>query len=284
MTGRILIDEDEERIAAFVAKGLRAAGFTATVVGDGPATFHEAGSGGYDLLILDLGLPGEDGLSVLHRLRAARVTIPVVILSARDEVPDRVAGLTGGADDYVPKPFAFDELLARVRLRLHAERTPAATVCRAGRIAVDLRTRRAYVDDRAIDLTAREFALAELLVRHDGQVLSRQQILSHVWGLDFDPGSNVVDVYVRYQRRKLGAATIETVRGMATAWCRPRPGESVLIVGSPVPHRRRAGCRAWTSCHCYWASASTRRASRCSRTAATTAGTVGRSCRSRSSR
>lgn len=211
---RVLIVEDEVRIASFVEKGLRAAGFATTVAGDGATAYDEVRLGNHDLVILDLGLPGEDGFSVLRRLRRDGVATPVIILTARDEVADRVAGLEGGADDYVPKPFSFDELLARVRLRLRPEHEPELTALTAGRVSVDLRTRRAHVDGNAVDLSAREFALAELLVRHPGQVLSREQILSHVWGLDFDPGSNVVDVYIRYLRRKLGAETIQTVRGM----------------------------------------------------------------------
>jgi DNA-binding response OmpR family regulator len=214
VTGRILIAEDEARIASFVEKGLRAHGFTTRVAADGPTAAALARSGEFDLLILDIGLPGQDGFAVLSELRAAGIGLPVIVLTARDEVADRVAGLEGGADDYVPKPFAFDELLARVRLRLRGEPQPSATTVRAGGISLDLRTRRATVSGRPVELSAREFALAELFLRHPDQVLSREQILSHVWGLDFDPGSNVVDVYVRYLRRKLGAETIETVRGM----------------------------------------------------------------------
>lgn len=214
MASRILIAEDEARIASFVEKGLRANGFTTTIANDGTTAYTLAKSGAFDLVVLDIGLPGEDGFSVLRRLRAERVTIPVIILTARDEVADRVAGLEGGADDYVPKPFAFEELLARVRLRLYAEHVAEPTTLRAGAVTLDLRTRKATVGDKVVELSAREFALAELLVRHPDQVLSREQILSHVWGLDFDPGSNVVDVYIRYLRRKLGAETIATVRGM----------------------------------------------------------------------
>ncbi|MQA80652.1 MAG: response regulator [Streptosporangiales bacterium] len=214
MASRILIAEDEARIASFVEKGLRANGFTTTIATDGTTAYSLAKSGAFDLVVLDIGLPGEDGFSVLRRLRAERVTIPVIILTARDEVADRVAGLEGGADDYVPKPFAFEELLARVRLRLYADHVAEPTTLRAGAVVLDLRTRKATIGDKVVELSAREFALAELLVRHPDQVLSREQILSHVWGLDFDPGSNVVDVYIRYLRRKLGADTIATVRGM----------------------------------------------------------------------
>jgi DNA-binding response OmpR family regulator len=214
VTGRILIAEDEARIASFVEKGLRAHGFATTVAPDGPTAATLARSGEFDLLILDIGLPGQDGFAVLSGLRADGMGLPVIILTARDEVADRVAGLEGGADDYVPKPFAFDELLARVRLRLRGDAPPPASTVQAGRVSLDLRTRRATVAGRVVELSAREFALAELFLRHPDQVLSREQILSRVWGLDFDPGSNVVDVYVRYLRRKLGAETIETVRGM----------------------------------------------------------------------
>ncbi|WP_066361957.1 response regulator transcription factor [Herbidospora mongoliensis] len=210
---RILIAEDEDRIAAFLEKGLRASGFVTTVVTDGLAAYEHARAGDHDLLILDIGLPLSDGFTVLRRLRAARTEIPVIILTARDSVGDTVAGLEGGADDYIAKPFAFEELLARVRLRLRSERAPEATVLRVGDLALDLRTRRAHAGERSIDLSTREFALAEAFFRHPEQVLSREQLLSQVWGFDFDPGSNVVDVYVRYLRRKIGADRIETVRG-----------------------------------------------------------------------
>ncbi|WP_326635140.1 response regulator transcription factor [Streptosporangium sp. NBC_01755] len=210
---RILIAEDEARIVSFVEKGLRANGFVTAAVGDGIAAYDLASTGGFDLLILDIGLPLSDGFTVLRRLREAMVTIPVIILTARDSVSDTVAGLEGGADDYIAKPFAFEELLARVRLRLRADRTPEVTVLRVSDLSLDLRTRRAYVGERAVDLSTREFALAEIFCRHPDQVLTREQLLSHVWGFDFDPGSNVVDVYVRYLRRKIGVDRIETIRG-----------------------------------------------------------------------
>jgi len=211
---RILVAEDEPRIAAFVEKGLSAGGFAVTVVGDGPAAYDHALTGGFDLMVLDIGLPGMDGFAVLRKLRVERCPIPVIVLTARDSVQDTVAGLEGGADDYMPKPFRFEELLARVRLRLAPDRTAEPTVLAHGGLQLDLRTRRARVGGRTVDLSAREFAMAETFLRHPGQVLSREQLLSHVWGYDFDPGSNVVDVYVRYLRRKLGAERIVTVRGM----------------------------------------------------------------------
>ena len=214
MANRILIAEDEPRIASFLEKGLRANGFTTAVAGDGDEALARARSGEFDLLILDIGLPGRDGFSVLSELRRRDRRLPVVILTARDSVGDTVAGLEGGADDYVTKPFRFEELLARVRVRLRGDAAPEETVLRAGDVALDLRTRRASVDGRSVELTAREFTLAETFLRHPGQVLSREQLLSHVWGYDYDPGSNVVDVYVGYLRRKLGADRIRTVRGM----------------------------------------------------------------------
>jgi two-component system, OmpR family, copper resistance phosphate regulon response regulator CusR len=211
---RILIAEDEERIASFIEKGLRSNGFTTTVAGDGHQAIALARSGDFDLMILDLGLPGRDGADVLRELREWDRRTPVVILTARDGLTDKVAGLEAGADDYVTKPFRFEELLARVRVRLRDERAPEPTMLRAAGCALDLRTRRLLVEGRSMELTAREFALAETFFRHAGQVLSREQLLSNVWGYDYDPGSNVVDVYVGYLRKKIGEDRIATIRGM----------------------------------------------------------------------
>ena len=213
----ILIVEDEQRIASFIAKGLKAEGHQSTVVGDGHAGLDEAMSGLYDLVVLDIGLPGIDGFEVLDQLRSQGSKVPVVVLTARDSVTDTVEALEGGADDYMPKPFRFAELLARVRLRLRQSNDqpdgqPAHLS--AGAVTLDLRTRRAQVGGKVVDLSAREFRMAEFFLLNVGQVLSREQLLSHVWDYDFDPGSNVVDVYVGYLRKKLGAATIATVRGM----------------------------------------------------------------------
>jgi len=213
---RILLAEDEARIASFITRGLQAHEFTVTAVSDGQEALTLATHGDYDLLILDIGLPTLDGFEVLARLRGAGSDIPVIILTARDSVGDTVAGLEGGADDYLAKPFSFEELLARIRLRLR-ERTPGSggiSVLTHGDLSLDLHTRRVSVSGRSEDLSAREFAMLEMFMSHPGQVLSREQILSGVWGYDYDPGSNVVDVYVRYLRQKVGAARIETVRGM----------------------------------------------------------------------
>ena len=221
---RILIVEDEPRIASFLAKGLKADGFTTTVAEDGITGLDYALTGEFDLIVLDIGLPGMDGYEVLRRLQTERATLPVIVLTARDSVSDTVAALEGGAADYMPKPFRFDELRARVRLRLR-ETSAAATVddeLMAGPIRLDLRTREATVDGELVELSAREFKLAEVFLRNSGQVLSREQLLSHVWGYDFDPGSNVVDVYVGYLRKKLGSDAIVTVRGMGY---RLDPGE-----------------------------------------------------------
>ena len=212
---RVIVAEDEPRLASFLEKGLRANGFTVTIVADGAAAALIANDDDFDLLILDLGLPGKDGFTVLRELRARGQRLPTIILTARDDVDDKVAGLEGGADDYVTKPFKFEELLARVRARLRQE--PGGTepsTLRSGDIVLDPRTRRVAVDGRTEELSAREYTMLETFMRHPGQVLTREQLLSHVWGYDHDPGSNVVDVYVGYLRRKLGQQRIATVRGV----------------------------------------------------------------------
>ena len=210
----ILIAEDETRISSFVEKGLRAAGFATTVAATGPDALEHALGGSFDLVLLDIGLPGIDGFEVLRRLRERDTTLPVIMLTARTSLGDTVAGLDSGANDYMPKPFKFDELLARIRVRLRDAGQTSASSLSVGTVSLDLHTRRATVGETQVDLSAREFALAEEFLRHPDQVLSREQLLSRVWGIDFDPGSNVVDVYVRYLRDKLGAGVIETVRGM----------------------------------------------------------------------
>ncbi|MDX5318215.1 MAG: response regulator transcription factor [Actinomycetes bacterium] len=211
----ILVIEDEPGISTFVAKGLRSSGYQPTTVATGAEGLAHGVTGGYDLVVLDIGLPDIDGFEVLRRMRETGSRTPVIILTARASVTDTVAGLEGGADDYMAKPFRFEELLARVRLRLRST-APAedAVTLSLGDLSLDVRTRQATVAGRRVELSAREFALLETFLTHPEQVLSREQLLSRVWGYDFDPGSNVVDVYVRYLRRKIGAERLVTVRGM----------------------------------------------------------------------
>jgi len=209
----ILIVEDEPRISSFVEKGLRAAGYTCSVSADGGDALALAQSGDFDLILLDIGLPTMDGYELLRRLRVEDQVTPVIMLTARNSVEDTVVSLDSGANDYLAKPFKFDELLARIRIRIRDRPNQAATELHHGDIWMDLRTRRARSGTGQVDLSPREFALAEEFLKHPDQVLSREQLLSRVWGYDFDPGSNVVDVYVRYLRNKFGSESIETVRG-----------------------------------------------------------------------
>ena len=215
---QILIVEDEERIASFVAKGLRAEGHQPTVARDGSRGLEEALSGRFDLMVLDIGLPDIDGFEVLDQLRSQGSRMPVIVLTARDSVTDTVTALDGGADDYMAKPFRFAELMARIRLRLRSlaptDAAPTGDELVAGGLRLDRRTRRVAGPAGEVELSAREFALAEVFLLNPGQVLTREQLLDLVWGYDFDPGSNVVDVYVGYLRRKLGGSAITTVRGV----------------------------------------------------------------------
>lgn len=211
---RILIAEDEPRIAEFLERGLRSSGYSTLTVDDGELAASIARDDDFDLLILDIGLPTIDGIEVLSRIRKRGERMPVIVLTARTELDTTLAGFESGADDYVTKPFRFEELLARIRVRLRSEPTSEQTVLRVGDVSLDMRTRRAAVGERTVELTAREYSLLETFLRHPDQVLSREQLLSIVWGYDFDPGSNVVEVYVRYLRKKLGADVIETVRNM----------------------------------------------------------------------
>jgi DNA-binding response OmpR family regulator len=232
---RILIVEDEPGIASFLEKGLRAEGFTTMVVEDGFGAAAMARDDAFDLMILDLGLPGKDGREVLTEIRRRGERMPVIILTARKSVQDTVAGLEGGADDYVTKPFSFQEVLARVRVRLRETPTADTTIIEGGGVRLDLRTRKVEVAGSELDLSAREFSLAETLMRHAGQVLSREQLLSRVWGYDFEPGSNVVDVYVGYLRKKLGSDIIETVRGMGYRFVAPSARDDQLRGPSTYP-------------------------------------------------
>lgn len=210
---KLLVVEDEQRVASFLVKGLRANGYGVEWVSTGRDALRRAVDADVCMVILDLGLPDLDGLDVLESLRKRGATVPVLVLSARGRVNDRVKGLDLGADDYLAKPFAFEELLARIRANLRPRTDVSAGVLRAGGISVDQVRHEATVGGRTFSLSAREFALLQAFVGHPSQVLSRQELLSMAWDMDFDPGTNLVDVYVGYLRRKLGEALIETVRG-----------------------------------------------------------------------
>ena len=215
---RILVAEDDTVIADFVAQGLREAGFVVEVAATGPEGLRKAIGGGYDAAVIDVMLPGMDGLALIEALRTKKVQTPVLILSARHSVDDRVKGLQAGGDDYLTKPFAFAELLARVQALLRRSGgTPEPTRLTLGDLSLDLLSRRVERAGQVLDLRPREFALLEYLLRHPGRVLSKTMILSHVWGYSFDPGTNVVDVLVSRLRDKVdegfASKMIHTVRG-----------------------------------------------------------------------
>jgi DNA-binding response OmpR family regulator len=211
---RILVIEDEPRILGFLARGLEAEGFTVDTAGNGAAGLRRVRRNPYDLVLLDLLLPGVDGLTVLRELSREQPDLPVVIVSARSDLPTKLRGFGLGASDYLSKPFSFDELLARIRVALRqSRRVDGDHVMRAGALVLDLARREARIGEHATQLSDREFRLLHHLVEHAGEVISRERLLSEVWGYHFDPGSNVVDVCVRRLRKKLGAsAPIETVR------------------------------------------------------------------------
>lgn len=213
----ILVVEDEPGISSFVTKGLTSAGYNVTVVDKGADAISGALGGDYSLIVLDIGLPDMDGFEVLEQIRGQGATLPIIVLTARSSVEDTVSGLEQGADDYMSKPFRFEELLARIRLRLKTANSEDPTnmvQINVGGLHLDLRTRCATIDGEPVELSAREFTMLQAFMEHPDQVLSRSQLLDMVWGYDFDPGSNVVDVYVRYLRRKIGSERIVTVRGM----------------------------------------------------------------------
>jgi two-component system copper resistance phosphate regulon response regulator CusR len=210
---RILVIEDEPRILAFLARGLEAEGFTVDGSADGPGGLKRALDGRYDLVVLDLLLPGIDGLSVLRELQRRQPELPVVIVSARSDLPTKLRGFGLGASDYLSKPFSFYELLDRVRVHLRNHSRPEGSIVRAGDVTLDLSRRQARIGDHVAALSDREFRLLHHLVEHSGEVVSRERLLSEIWGFHFDPRSNVVDVCIRRLRQKLGpAAPIETVR------------------------------------------------------------------------
>jgi len=214
---RILVVEDEPAISEFVERGLRAAGYTVDCAGDGDTAEQLALGREYDLVLLDLLLPGKGGLDVLASIRGRDSQVPVIVLTALGAIEDRVRGLDAGASDYVVKPFSMEELLARVRAHLRRPHQTTADLLEVGDMRMDLRTRRVERCGQEVQLTTREFELLAYLMRHPGQVLSREQILSSVWGFDYEPGTNVLEVYISYLRTKLrqngSEAPIETVRG-----------------------------------------------------------------------
>jgi DNA-binding response OmpR family regulator len=223
---RILVVEDERTLAGFVEQSLEAAGYAVTVAHDGPQAELEALAGDYGLVLLDVMLPGKSGLEVLDAIRARKPELPVIMLTARGAIEQKVEGLDRGANDYVTKPFSFEELLARVRAQPRSPTQAEASALQVGDVRLDLRTRRVERDGHEVRLTAREFELLAYLARHPDQVLSREQILNAVWGYDFDPGTKVLEVYIGYLRRKLGASDgegpIETVRNVGYRLRAPR--------------------------------------------------------------
>src|SRR5215470_2671252 len=205
---RILVVEDDRKVARFVSQGLIEEGHAVEIAADGAEALDLAlGEPAYDLIVLDVMLPGRDGFGVLKALRDRKIAVPVLMLTARDSITDRVAGLDLGADDYLTKPFAFEEFLARVRALLRRrDTTTPSPVLRLADLSLDPATREVRRGSRRIELTAREYTLLEYFMRSPGRILSRPMLAQHVWGLDFDSESNVVDVYVGYLRRRIEAS------------------------------------------------------------------------------
>ena len=215
---RILVVEDEKKLAGFIRKGLEEHGFTVAVSHNGDEAYALARAESFDLLVLDIMLPGRDGLSILKGLRDRKNTVPVILVTARTEANERIQGLNLGADDYVAKPFFMDELVARVQAVLRRTSGEQLSVLRSGDLAVNLIAREVRLKNREVDLTPREFSLLEFLMRSPGQVFTRAQILEHVWGYGFDPQTNLVDVCVQRLRSKIDSegceSPIEAVRGV----------------------------------------------------------------------
>jgi two-component system OmpR family response regulator len=211
---RVLLVEDEAKLAALLQRGMRRAGMGVDVAGDGEEALVRATATEYDAILLDVMLPGIDGFEVCRRLRALDVWAPLLMLTARDGVEDRVRGLDGGADDYLVKPFSLDELLARLRALTRRAATPRPAVLEAGALRLDPASRLAWHGGAELSLTAREFAMLETFMRHAGQVMTRFELLEHVWDGSYESRSNVIEVYVGYLREKIGRDAIETVRGV----------------------------------------------------------------------
>ncbi len=215
---KVLVVEDDPKIRSFVRRGLKEQGFAVEAVGDGDEGLGRATSAAYDAVVLDVMLPGRDGLSLLRELRRRKNAVPVILLTARSSLAERVEGLDLGADDYLTKPFYMEELIARLHAVVRRGAGEPMSVLRVADLTVDLITREVKRGEDELELTAREFNLLQLLMRSPGRVLTRTQILEHVWGYDFDPQTNVVDVYIRRVRRKIdrgdSPSLIETVRGV----------------------------------------------------------------------
>lgn len=214
---RVLIAEDEKKIADFIRRGLKEEGYAADIAATGPEALALAEENPYDLLLLDVMLPGLDGVAVCARLRASGFAAPILMLTAKDRVEDKVKGLDSGANDYLTKPFAFEELLARIRALLRTKPAEQSALLTAGGIELDLAAHKARLSGKELDLSAKEFSLLEYLVRNKGKIVTRTMIAEHVWDINFDTGTNVIDVYINYLRRKLGKnpleKVIQTVRG-----------------------------------------------------------------------
>lgn len=215
---KILIVEDDRKISSFVKKGLKEQGYVVDVCHDGDEGYDLASGESYDVILLDIMLPGRDGLSILRSLREEKNTVPVILLTARSGLDERVEGLNLGADDYLPKPFFMEELIARIIAVSRRASGEQLSVISHGDLVLNLITREVKRDDETLELTSREFNLLELLMRSPGRVYSRTQLLEHVWGYDFDPQTNVVDVYIRRVRGKIDStdqpSLIDTVRGV----------------------------------------------------------------------
>ncbi|MEN6549217.1 MAG: response regulator transcription factor [Armatimonadia bacterium] len=222
---RILVAEDERKIAGFVRKALVEQGYTVDLATDGDRAYELATSQSFDLIVLDIMLPGRDGLSILRRLREQHNTVPMILLTARSALDERLEGLNLGADDYLTKPFFMEELVARVQALLRRVSGEKLSLLQAGELVVNLITREVKVGERVVELTAREFSLLEYLMRSPGRVYTRTQILEHVWSYDFDTNTNLIDVYIQRLRKKLDPSgrqqLIETIRGVGYRFRRP---------------------------------------------------------------
>jgi len=222
---RILVAEDERKIAGFVRKALEEQGYTVDLARDGDEAYELVSTQGYDLVLLDIMMPGRDGLSILRNLREKHNTVPVIVLTARSALDERLEGLNLGADDYLTKPFFIEELIARVQALLRRVSGEKLSLLQAGTLVVNLITREVKVGERPVELTAREFSLLEYLMRSPGRVYTRTQILEHVWSYDFDTNTNLIDVYIQRLRKKLDPSGeqqfVETIRGVGYRFRRP---------------------------------------------------------------